>query len=65
MTTDNRNLIRAKEAKNDEFYTQYKDVKKECQHYIEHFKDQWIYLPCAVSNPTFTNILLDTSMSMD
>lgn len=46
MPTDNRNLIRAKEAKNDEFYTQYKDVEKECQHYIEHFKDQWIYLPC-------------------
>ena len=35
----NENLHKAKEAKNDEFYTQLSDVAKELRHYKEHFKD--------------------------
>ena len=47
------NLHKAKQEKNDEFYTQYKDVEKECQHYVEHFKDQCIYLPCDSEQSNF------------
>ena len=32
----NQNLHRAKEAKNDEFYTQLTDVAEELRHYKEH-----------------------------
>ena len=30
-------LLRAKLARNDEFYTQYADVESECDHYRSHF----------------------------
>lgn len=40
-------LNKAKKAKNDEFYTQYSDIKKELEHYDnDKFKDKVIYLPC-------------------
>ena len=43
----NSNLIKAKKAKNDEFYTQLSDIEKELSHYhIETFKDKVIYCPC-------------------
>ena len=47
------NLHRAKVAKNDEFYTLYEDIEKEWQHYIEQFKDKWIYLPCDTEESNF------------
>lgn len=31
----NENLIKAKKAKNDEFYTQYHDIEKEIAAYLE------------------------------
>ncbi|MBO7732911.1 MAG: hypothetical protein J6S67_10170, partial [Methanobrevibacter sp.] len=49
----NNNLHKARIAKNDEFYTQYKDVEAECQHYSDQFKNQWIYLPCDDENSNF------------
>lgn len=42
----NSNLHSAKRAKNDEFYTQLKDVEKECCHYVQHFKDKKILCNC-------------------
>lgn len=39
-------LNAAKVAKNDEFYTQMKNVEEELQHYTEHFKDRKIYCNC-------------------
>ena len=43
-------LVRAKNAKNDEFYTQYHDIEKEINAYLEYnqdvFKDKVILLPC-------------------
>ena len=43
----NDNLINAKKAKNDEFYTQLSDIEKELSHYpIETFKDKVVYCPC-------------------
>ena len=40
-------LNKAKKEKNDEFYTQYSDIKKELEHYDKYkFIDKVIYLPC-------------------
>ena len=43
-------LSQAKNAKNDEFYTQYHDIEKEMNAYLEYnpnvFKDKIILLPC-------------------
>ena len=43
----NSNLHSAKNAKNDEFYTQYSDIEKEISQYdVSNFKGQVIYCPC-------------------
>jgi hypothetical protein len=51
------NLADAKNAKNDEFYTQYHDIEKEINSYIEYdpdvFKDKVILLPC--DDPEWSN----------
>ena len=51
------NLAQAKNAKNDEFYTQYHDIEKEVNAYIEYnpdvFKDKTILLPC--DDPEWSN----------
>jgi hypothetical protein len=53
----NRNLSKAKNAKNDEFYTQYADIEKEVTAYIEYnpdvFKGKTILLPC--DDPEWSN----------
>ena len=33
MSGNNRNLLKAKQARNDEFYTRLEDVEKEVVHY--------------------------------
>lgn len=46
----NSNLSSAKNAKNDEFYTQYRDIEKEIMTYIEYnpdvFRDKVVYCNC-------------------
>lgn len=42
----NSNLIRAKVAKQDEFYTRREDIENELSHYAEHFRDKVIYCNC-------------------
>lgn len=46
----NRNLTAAKRAKNDEFYTQYSDIQKEIEAYLEYdpntFEGKVIYCNC-------------------
>lgn len=46
----NENLARAQRAKKDEFYTQYCDIEREVQTYINYdpdtFRDKTILLPC-------------------
>lgn len=53
----NSNLSKAKNAKNDEFYTQYIDIQKEVNAYLEYnpdvFKDKTILLPC--DDPEWSN----------
>ena len=41
-----KHLERAKQVKNDEFYTSLADVKKEIKNYRDHFAGKVVYLPC-------------------
>ena len=54
---DNTNLRNAKNSKNDEFYTQYTDIQKEIDAYLEYnpnvFRDKTILLPC--DDPEWSN----------
>ncbi len=54
---NNTSLGRAKEEKNDEFYTQYNDIQKEINAYVEYneniFKDKIVLLPC--DDPEWSN----------
>lgn len=50
MASANANLHKAKDAKNDEFYTQLTDVAKELMHYKAHFKDKIVL--CNCDDPT-------------
>ncbi len=53
----NSNLSEAKNAKNDEFYTQYHDIEKEISAYLEFnpdvFRDKTVLLPC--DDPEWSN----------
>ena len=46
----NTNLANAKTAKNDEFYTQYPDIQKEINAYLDYdpnvFRGKTVLLPC-------------------
>lgn len=42
----NSNLIRAKQAKNDEFYTRIEDIEKELCNYTDCFKDKTVLCNC-------------------
>ena len=53
MARKNDNLHTAKKAKNDEFYTQVRDIEMEIEHYRQHFVDKVIYMPC--DNPEWSN----------
>ena len=53
----NSNLSNAKNAKNDEFYTQYHDIEKEIAAYLEYnpdvFRGKCVLLPC--DDPEWSN----------
>lgn len=59
MTTQaaNSNLSAAKSAKNDEFYTQWADIEREMNAYLEYdpevFRDKVVLLPC--DDPEWSN----------
>lgn len=48
----NTNLHKAKQAKNDEFYTRLADVENELRHYKEHFRDKIVF--CNCDDPTWS-----------
>lgn len=56
-TAKNSNLSKAKNAKNDEFYTQYHDIEKEINAYLDFdpnvFRGKIILLPC--DDPEWSN----------
>ncbi|VWD61497.1 adenine-specific methyltransferase EcoRI family protein [Burkholderia contaminans] len=49
----NSSLSRAKDAKQDEFYTQLADIERELKHYKEHFKGKVVY--CNCDDPRVSN----------
>src|SRR5688572_3729593 len=55
----NRNLTNAKRAKSDEFYTQYGDIQKEIEAYLEYdphvFRGKVVY--CNCDDPYESNFL--------
>ena len=57
MLVANKNLSSAKNAKNDEFYTQYADIEKEMNAYLDFdadiFRDKTVLLPC--DDPEWSN----------
>lgn len=57
QSTANRNLSKAKTNKNDEFYTQYEDIEKEINAYLDYdpnvFFNKTILLPC--DDPEWSN----------
>lgn len=48
-----RDLLKAKEDKNDEFYTQLSDIEKELRHYKDQFKNKVVY--CNADDPFESN----------
>jgi Adenine-specific methyltransferase EcoRI len=51
--TKNNNLHKAKDSKNDEFYTQLTDIEKELRHYKDHFKGKTVF--CNCDDPRISN----------
>ena len=49
----NKNLHKAKRAKNDEFYTQLDDIENELRHYKNHFENKVVY--CNCDDPRVSN----------
>ncbi|NLA25313.1 MAG: modification methylase [Bacteroidales bacterium] len=49
----NKSLRKAKNTKEDEFYTQLYDIEKELKHYRNHFKDKVVY--CNCDDPRVSN----------
>ena len=57
MARENSKMHSAKKAKNDEFYTQYADIQKEINAYLEYnpdtFRGKTVLLPC--DDPEWSN----------
>lgn len=49
----NENLHKARDAKQDEFYTQLSDIENELKHYREHFKNKTVL--CNCDDPRISN----------
>ena len=64
MAGNNTNLINAKKAKNDEFYTLYEDVEAELMNYKEYFKDKVIYLPCDTADSAFWQFFMNHHLDL-
>lgn len=52
----NKNLNNAKKEKNDEFYTDLKDIREQVEIFREEFKNKIIYL--SADNPQFSNFYI-------
>ena len=49
----NKSLAKAKQQKNDEFYTQLSDIENELRHYSDHFRGKVVY--CNCDDPRVSN----------
>lgn len=64
MTATNSDLTMSRKAKNDEFYTQYANIAREMDAYVEYnpnvFRDKTILCPCDdPSRSNFTRYFAD------
>lgn len=59
----NSNLHSAKAGKNDEFYTQLRDIENELAHYKEHFKGKTVF--CNCDDPEWSNFWKYFSLNFD
>lgn len=59
MALKNDYLIRARKNKNDEFYTQYKDIEQEVMKFQNYFKNKIVYCPCDNQNSQFRKFFID------
>lgn len=55
----NRNLLQAQKNRNNEYYTLYEDIEKECNHYRYWFKDKIIYCNCDSTESNFYKYFKD------
>ena len=53
----NTNLRKAKEVKDDEFYTLYEDIEKELMHYMWLLKDKVVGCPCDDESSNFVKFI--------
>lgn len=53
MPSKNRNLVDARAAQKDEFYTQLADIERELKHYKSHFQDKVVF--CNCDDPRISN----------
>ena len=51
----NNNLHKAKNAKNDEFYTMFDDIEREIPHYFKELKDKDLTILCNCDDPFESN----------
>ena len=59
----NKNLHKAKKAKNDEFYTMLTDIEKELKHYRKHLKNKVVF--CNCDDPEESNFWRYFKMNFD
>lgn len=59
----NKNLTKAKNEKNDEFYTILSDIERELRHYKAHFKDKVVF--CNCDDPRVSNFFHYFSYSFE
>lgn len=57
--SDNKNLQRAREKPNDEFYTFYKDIETEINNYREYFVGKIVYCNCDNDKSNFWKYFYD------
>ncbi|PNK61689.1 adenine-specific methyltransferase EcoRI family protein [Psychrobacter sp. FDAARGOS_221] len=62
-TNDNNKLNKANKVKDDEFYTQLKDIEKELPHYQDYFKDKIIL--CNCDDPSKSNFFKYFAINFD
>ena len=57
--SQNKNLHKAKQGKNDEFYTQLCDIENELRHYKEHFRGKTVLCNCDLPHSNFVKYFQD------
>ncbi|GAB6395528.1 MAG: putative adenine-specific methylase [Bacteroidales bacterium] len=63
MAVKNLNLHAARQAKNDEFYTQLPDIENELRHYRDHFRGKAVL--CNCDDPRISNFFYYFAMNFE